>query len=649
MTDKVIHLIFKTHLDIGFTDHAAKVRAQYHERFIPQAIETGAHFFRENPERPRFIWTTGAWLIWDHLNNQPREEVARLEQAIERGVIAWHALPFTTHTELMSPALFRAGLSYAQELDARFGKRTIASKMTDVPGHTLGMVPLLAEAGVKFLHIGVNTASPPPAVPDVFRWRAPSGAEVVVMYQKSYGATHFPEAFSEGLSFAHTSDNIGPQSVPQTNEAYRELHAANPDAEIVASTLDAYGELLWARRADFPVVDIELGDSWIHGSASDPIKTARFTALRRLYDAFAEDNLTPERLAFGRDLAMVAEHTCGVDIKSYLRDETSWDRPAFEAARQADYRFAYTEESWAEQRAYLDAAVSQLGYADRARARDALAEMMIEPKTIALEAVRGDSLDVGGWSISFDGTTGDLIALTTPAGRHLRGASHGLLGYRYESYDAADMAAHMDSYLTHRAEWAILDHDKPGLKHAHTARSANWVSGLSGIHRTEDFAVLRLSMRETAVAQLGAPAHVDLALRPLDAERIEIAVILYDKPANRMPEASFVSLTPRDASNWQFHKLGLWQPGDRVAQNGGGQLQAVSDVSAEIEGMGMLTVTPLDTPLVAPAGSPFMPFNKAAPDLSDGIRFNLHNNKWGTNFPMWWEGTLKARFTLTLK
>src|SRR5438067_822430 len=124
-----IHLVFKTHLDIGFTDHAAKVRRQYHERFIPQAIETGEHFHHENPAEKQFIWTTGAWLIWDHLNSQPKARVKRLEQAIERGLIRWHALPFTTHSELMSPALFRAGLSYAAELDERFGKKTIAAKM----------------------------------------------------------------------------------------------------------------------------------------------------------------------------------------------------------------------------------------------------------------------------------------------------------------------------------------------------------------------------------------------------------------------------------------------------------------------------------------------------------------------------------------
>src|SRR5690606_31218346 len=214
------------------------VRRQYHEQFIPQAIATGEHFFRENPEAPAFIWTTGAWLIWDHLQSQDSGKVRRLEQAIERGLIAWHGLPFTTHTELMSPALFRAGLSYARELDQRFGKATLAAKMTDVPGHTLGMVPLLAEAGIKFMHLGVNTASPVPDVPPIFRWRASGGSEVVVMYQASYGATDFAAGSDIGLSFAHTNDNIGPQSVRQTVEALRALQHAHPDAETVASTLD---------------------------------------------------------------------------------------------------------------------------------------------------------------------------------------------------------------------------------------------------------------------------------------------------------------------------------------------------------------------------------------------------------------------------
>jgi len=643
MGQQVIHLVFKTHLDIGFTDHAEKVRRQYHERFIPQAIETGTHFFRENPEEPQFIWTTGAWLIWDHLESQPRERVAALEEAIGRGLIRWHALPFTTHSELMSPALFEAGLSYAAELDRRFGVTTRAAKMTDVPGHTRGIVPLLARAGVRFLHIGVNTASPPPDVPDVFRWRAPEGEEIVVMYQKSYGATHFPEGFSEGLSFAHTNDNMGPQSVPQTTEAHRDVRAHNPGTLIRAATLDDYGALLWARRAEFPVVDLELGDNWIHGSATDPVKTARFLALQRLYDAFAAEGISERRQAFGRGLALVAEHTCGVDIKSYLRDEKAWDRPDFEAARRSDYRFAYTEASWAEQRAYLDAAVARLEGEDRSRADAALAALAL-PAAPALTPVgdRGE-IALAGWTVGFDPATGDLTRLRAPSGRELRGR---LFAYRYESYTAEDVTRHLDTYLTHRQEWAILDHAKPGLEHARTARSATWQPRLVGLAAEGGRAVLGLAMPETAHATLGAPARLELILAP-EGDGILLTLAIRGKPANRMPEASFVHVEPEGASQWRFLKTGLWQPADRIAPKGGGQLQAVAAVEAEIPG-GRLSIVPLDTPLVAPAGSPFMPFDPLPPDYASGIRFNLHNNKWGTNFPMWWEGDTVARFRLAL-
>ncbi len=615
-----IHIVFKTHLDIGFTDHAAKVRAQYHERFIPQAIETGEHFFAENPDEPKFVWTTGAWLIWDHLNSQSPERVARLERAIERGLIRWHALPYTTHTELMSPALFRAGLSYSQELDRRFGMKTIAAKMTDVPGHTLGMVPLMAAAGVKFLHLGVNAASQVPEVPDVFRWRAPDGSEIVVMYQASYGETHVPAGFESGLSFAHTNDNMGPQSVPQTVEAYRHIQKHNPGVRLHASTLEAYGEMLWDRRDEFPVVDIETGDSWIHGIASDPDRVSRFLALQRLYDGFEREGLSERRLAFGRALGMIAEHTWGVDIKSYLRDEETWDRPAFEAARTTDYRFQLSEASWVEQSAYLDEALGHLDADDRNRATAALA--------------KNEGSDLAGWSVETDAVTGDIVAITSPAGMEVRGEPT-LLGYRYESYDAADVRGWVDTYLSNRHEWALFDFGKPGIESATAAQSRSFAPQASGDG---------LSLDPAAHAQLGAPAGIAYRFRALGADRLEISVILRDKPTNRMPEASFVTFTPTGVAAWEFEKLGLWQPGDRTARNGGGALQAVSAIRS-----GRIHLAPLDTPLVGPIDRPFMRYDKAPPVFDNGLRFNLHNNKWGTNFAMWWGADeFVARFVLTL-
>jgi hypothetical protein len=71
-----------------------------------------------------------------------------MEEAIARGDIAWHALPFTWQTEMLSPSMIEGSLALSKSLDRRFGKVTTGAKMTDVPGHTRGMIPPLAKHGV---------------------------------------------------------------------------------------------------------------------------------------------------------------------------------------------------------------------------------------------------------------------------------------------------------------------------------------------------------------------------------------------------------------------------------------------------------------------------------------------------------------------
>ncbi|SDE78507.1 DUF5054 domain-containing protein [Limimaricola pyoseonensis] len=635
MTPETIHLVFKTHLDIGFTDHAEAVRRLYHDRFIPQALTTAEHFHRENPDAPAFVWTTGAWLIHDHLATGTPDQVARLEAAIRAGLIRWHALPFTTHTELMSPALIRAGLSYSAELDARFGLTTRAAKMTDVPGHTIGLVPELAAAGVRFLHLGVNEASPVPDLPEIFLWRAPDGAEVVVMYDASYGGTHLPEGMTDALSFAHTADNLGPQSVAQTVVVHRELQKRFPTARIRAATLEEYGALLWERRDSLPVVTCEIGDSWIHGAGSDPAKLARFRALQRLYDGFEAEGLDPGRLEFGRRLCMVAEHTWGVDIKTFLRDETAWDRADFETARATDPRFAFCEASWAEQRGYLDAAVAALGPQDRARAEAAQAP--------APPAAAG-----GDWQVSHDPATGDILALTAPDGRVIAGASGGpLLAFRHQSFDAADIGRHLDSYLTTRPDWAILDHDKPGLATARSARSVECMPRGTDKEADESGVSILAVHEGRDHAETGAPARLRWHVAPgPTASRATISLRIEGKPANRMPEAGFVHVAPEGAGHWEALKSGTWTDPSRSAERGGGALAAIF-AARTATAAGPLRITPLDAALAGPPVD-LMRFTAKPPAWEGALRFTLYTNKWGTNFPMWWEGALLSRFEIEL-
>ena len=109
-----IHLVFKTHLDVGFTDYAHKVVENYFTRFIPKALDTAEELRRSGgPER--FVWTTGSWLIYEYLEQAGQAERTRLERAIVAGDITWHGLPFTLHSELLDPELFRFGLSLSAD------------------------------------------------------------------------------------------------------------------------------------------------------------------------------------------------------------------------------------------------------------------------------------------------------------------------------------------------------------------------------------------------------------------------------------------------------------------------------------------------------------------------------------------------------
>ena len=63
---KEVLLIFKTHLDIGFTDYSANVCKRYLESYIPNAIKVGYEL--KDTSTP-FIWTVGSWMIWQALKN----------------------------------------------------------------------------------------------------------------------------------------------------------------------------------------------------------------------------------------------------------------------------------------------------------------------------------------------------------------------------------------------------------------------------------------------------------------------------------------------------------------------------------------------------------------------------------------------------
>lgn len=372
--EKVL-VIFKTHLDIGFTDLSSKVEQRYIDYYIPKAIEV-ARRLREEGGDERYVWTTGAWLVDAYLRQATPEAAAELEEAIRRGDIVWNGVPYTVESESMNRALFEGILRLSQRLDARFGKHTSAAKMTDVPGHTRSIVPLLSEAGIGFLHVGTNPAVSVPDVPPVCRWRDPaSGREIILMYQGSYGDTMLLPDGRTAVSINLTGDNHGPHSIEEVHRIFASLRERYPSARIVAASLNDVAAALEPMRADLPVVTPEIGDTWIYGYGSAPLRMARFRELGRLYDGWIrQGRLAPDSDAaidFAVRLGMIAEHTWGADVKTHLRNWDKYDFDSFTAARTQP-EFLFTEQSWRELDDNIDKAVALLPDPLREEAREAL-------------------------------------------------------------------------------------------------------------------------------------------------------------------------------------------------------------------------------------------------------------------------------------
>ena len=96
---KKILVLFKTHLDVGFTDFSRCVIQRYNEEFIPRSIAV-ARELAVRGVKEGFTWTTGSYLIWQYLQQSDSAARTDMEEAIRNKWVRWHGLPTTTHSEV---------------------------------------------------------------------------------------------------------------------------------------------------------------------------------------------------------------------------------------------------------------------------------------------------------------------------------------------------------------------------------------------------------------------------------------------------------------------------------------------------------------------------------------------------------------------
>lgn len=670
--------VAKTHLDVGFTDLASAVRQRYLEEFFPRAMAV-AEELRAAGGPARLRWTTGSWILTEALEAASGDHLGRLESAIEHGDLCWHALPFTLHTEYADRSLVEHGLSLSAELDRRFGRRTRAAKMTDVPGHTRGLVSVLADAGVDFLHIGVNPVAAVPEVPLQFRWCDPDALtpdgvaglhvapEVHVMYQPGgYGDVQVVAGTDVAVAVDLTGDNVGPRGAAEVTAAFDALAERFPGASVRAATLDDVAAVMAAAHRDLPVMSDEIGDSWIHGVGSDPGKTAGFRALSRVRRGWIDDGRIsaddPGLRRASTRLLLVAEHTWGMDQKTHWPDTVHWSESELERVRDDPGTQAF-EASWDEQRRLLDEFVGELDRAGHtglaAHAAEVLASVrdVRGPESAPLDGLAavepGEEVSLGPWRLVVD-ETGAVVSCTGADGREWASPSAPLVAMFQQTVDAADYERWFTTYNASTTEpdewWARWDNTKPGLESS-GARSAVWPTEATGVRCGERAGapVLVIDQRVSAEPDdpVAAPRLVRTALRWDDASStIDVELGWSGLGAARWPGATWWRVAPivDDPDAWTMFKLGEPVSPLEVVEGGGRRLH-VADRLTHPEGV---HVRLLDTGLVSPGRPRMLVWDDTPVDLSEGWHVCVLANLWGTNFPMWSEGSGRCRVELML-
>eukprot|EP00966_Prymnesium_polylepis_P196108 4544711-Prymnesium_polylepis.2 len=474
---------------------------------------------------------------------------------------------------------------------------------------------------------------------------------------------------------------------------YSNLRKRYPGAHVHASTFDDFYDA--AREpgvmAQLPVVTQEIGDTWLYGNPSDPLKNVHFREMSRLRSRCVglgecdPNSVTMRR--FDRLLTKIPEHTWGEDTTWYLGDNKNWTNAQLQAAiDQPNYRL--TVSSWLEQRSYLPNAVRTL----RASGESTYVTLASKMEA-ALDALRPSkptaaSLRADGFVLSVDPAQmftcdgvrvgfGADASVTTLERGHAWASEQAPLGkYTYQSLSAQDFVDFDKDYgnggcMPNSTDPGCHNFMKPNMidakpQHQEVAPSieALWYKpAATQVNRGAaepnacEFAA-EAALPEAVNTEYGAPKSIWLRLAISTAAAASATaapasfsasfdIQLFSKTPTRLAESSWVSFVPavQDATRgWRlspFNTASQVDPTD-VVEHGATHLHSLGpDGFITYTGReGSLSLYPLDSPIVSmgllspfptPGDNTSLPLR-----MAKGVHANIQNNIWNTNYPQWY-------------
>ena len=197
-----LYLLHHSHADIGYTHHQSVVERLHHDFFREV---TDLWFKTEDyPEGARFKWNTEvAWAVESYLQECSPEEKEEFINAVQEGGIGIDGLWANELTGLCRPEELIQLIQRSAKVAKECGIELRSAMITDIPGYTWSLVPVMAKSGIRYFSPGTNTFHRIGNIKDTwgdkpFYWISQSGEDSVL--------TWFP---GKGYSWFHTGLGAG--------------------------------------------------------------------------------------------------------------------------------------------------------------------------------------------------------------------------------------------------------------------------------------------------------------------------------------------------------------------------------------------------------------------------------------------------------
>jgi hypothetical protein len=347
VTPRTIYLVPYSHNDIGYTDYQPNV-----ERKQWSNLEEGLRLAKETrayPPEDRFKWNfETVWALESYLHQASESQRKVVFDAIHSGELGVSALYANMLTGLANATEMSHFLDFSRELRTEYGVTVTTAVTSDVPGFTWGIVPTLAQSGVKYFAVGPNTGDRIGYTLEAwgdkpFYWVSQSGKEKILTWVAGAGYSSFHEGSLKNLGdekimtlvrqlqeknypyemvyLPYTTGDNGPPD-PTLAATVKEWNERYVTPRLVISTHDdMFKEFEKRYAASLPEFRGDFTPYWEDGAAS----TASELALaRRAVDQLTQgealwslraprDYPRAEYDGAWRDISFWDEHTWGAD------------------------------------------------------------------------------------------------------------------------------------------------------------------------------------------------------------------------------------------------------------------------------------------------------------------------------------------------